>query len=134
MNALAITTAIFISVLILFATDKFRVGPATLKVTATLAMGAIMYMFFAFIMSLFGVSMFSSSMYEGGTGLIFTGILLFIATISLVLSFESARHAVESGAAKEAEWHIAAGLFFSLIYLYYLVVRFLLIIAASNRD
>ncbi len=134
MNALAITTAIFIAVLVLFATDKFRASAGTMKLGMTLMVGVLFYSLFAIIMSLFGVDFFESAMFEGTTGFIFIAIMLVIAVISLLMSFESARYTVESGASKESEWHIAGGLFFSLIYLYYIVVRLLLIIAANSRD
>ncbi len=134
MNALAITTAIFLAVLVLFATDKFRASAGLVKLTMTLTFGILLYSLFAFVMSLFGVDFFSAAMFEGTTGLIFVLLMLVIAVVSLLFSFESAKMAVENGASKEAEWHIAGGLFFSLIYLYYVVVRLLLILAARNAQ
>ncbi len=134
MNALAITSAVFIGVLILFATDRFRASAGLVKITMSLMAGLFFYLIFAMIMSLFGVDIFAEITAVGTTGVLFTLVFLFIAVVSLVMSFESAKFAVDSGASKEAEWHIAGGLFFSLIYLYYIVVRLLLIIAANNRD
>ncbi len=134
MNALAITTTVFVAVLILFSTNKFRASAGLVKFTMSLLVGILFYSLFAMIMSLFGNDFFAEITAIGTTGLIFTVALLFIAVVTLLMSFESARFAVESGASKEAEWHIAGGLFFSLIYLYYIVVRLLVIIANNSRD
>ncbi len=134
MNAIGITTAIFLAVLVLFATDKFRASAGLVKFTMSLMFGMLFYSLFAMIMSLFGVGIFVDIMSYGTTGLIFVGIMLLFAVVSLLMSFEGARMAVENGAAKESEWHIAGGLFFSLIYLYYVVVRLLLILAMNSRD
>ncbi len=131
MNALVITSAVFVGVLALFATDKFRASAGLVKITMSLASGLLLYLVFAWIMSLFGNDFFSEITAVGTTGILFTLVFLFIAVVSLLMSFESAKLAVESGASKEAEWHIAGGLFFSLIYLYYIIVRLLLILAQN---
>ncbi len=134
LDALLITTVIFVIVFALFTTDALRATPAVTKVYSTLIMGVIAYYLLSFVLRIFNFDTLGTITMFGPIGILFTGVLLVIAVISLVMTFEHAKYAVESGASKDAEFHIAASLFFGLIYLYYVIVRLLLIIAEMTKD
>lgn len=123
-QAIGLTGAIFFVSLWAFwlglikVTQKFRVG----VIIATL--GIALYYLIAFIIGLFGVS--APLIYDTGTfGIIFSLVIIFIATLNLILDFDLIQQAEKRRLPKYFEWYGAFALMVTLIWLYLEVLRLL---------
>ncbi len=105
------------------ATEKFKMG----VVAAT---GGICLLYVAsFAMSFFGISIpfiHSSGMF----GIAFSGFVVVIAALNLVLDFDFIENGAKSSAPKYMEWYAAFGLMVTLVWLYIEILRLL----AKLRD
>jgi len=106
-------------------TQKFRTG-------IMMATGGIMLVYLINIgLSFFGINM--PFLHEGG--MIGIGISLFIigiATMNLLLDFDSFEHFAAARAPKYMEWFCAMGLIVTLVWLYVEVLRLLAILSSSD--
>ncbi len=106
-------------------TQKFRTG-------IMMATGGIMLVYLINIgLSFFGINM--PFLHEGG--MIGIGISLFIigiATMNLLLDFDSFEHFAATRAPKYMEWFCAMGLIVTLVWLYVEVLRLLAILSSSD--
>lgn len=121
-QAIGLTGAIFFVSLWAFwlglikVTNKFRIG----VVIATLGVG--LYYLIAFILSLFGVT--APLIFDTGTfGIIFSVVVVFIATLNLFLDFDFIQQAEASKMPKVFEWYGAFALMVTLIWLYIETLR-----------
>lgn len=123
-QAIALTGAIFFVSLWAFSlgfirvTDKFRIG----VIIATLGIG--IYYLVAFVIGLFGGTaplIFDSGLF----GIVFSLIVVFIATLNLMLDFDFIQRLVNHGAPKNLEWYAAFALIVTLLWLYVEVLRLL---------
>ncbi len=130
-TALFGTLIIFAVVLVLFATGVIK---ADRKLRAC---------FFAILLSVLAISLFTIIMYLTGVInnrsylMILLGIealYIIYASIMLVFTFAEAQMIVKSGADKKAEWSVAFGLIFCLIYIYIELLRIaIIILELTNR-
>ncbi len=58
-------------------------------------------------------------------GIIFSGIIVVVAALNLVLDFDFIEHGAEQGAPKYMEWYAAFGLIVTLVWLYMEILRLL---------
>ena len=84
---------------------------------------AILYLI-NFVMSFFGSGMGIISS-NGTMGILFSGFVVVIAALNLVLDFDFIEEGVEMGAPKFMEWYGAFGLLVTLIWLYLEILRLL---------
>lgn len=100
------------------ATENFKLG----VVAAT---GAIALLYLVnIVMSFFGKSI--GFIHEGGLfGILFSGFVVVIAALNLVLDFDFIEQGAEQGAPKYMEWYGAFGLTVTLIWLYLEMLRLL---------
>ncbi len=107
------------------ATERFKAG----VIAAT---GAIFLVYMAtFVLSFFGVAI----PYIHGSGLIgigFSGFVVVIAALNLVLDFDFIEQGVARGAPKYMEWYGAFGLLVTLVWLYISILR--LLMKLQSRD
>lgn len=97
-------------------TNKFRIG----VVIATLGVG--LYYLIAFILSLFGVT--APLIFDTGTfGIVFSVVVVFIATLNLFLDFDFIQQAEARKMPKVFEWYGAFALMVTLIWLYIETLR-----------
>ena len=100
------------------ATEKFKVG-----VIAATGGIALLY-----LISL-GLSMFGKPIgfiHEGGTfGILFSGFVVVIAALNLILDFDIIKQGVDRGAPKHMEWYGAFALTVTLVWLYLEILRLL---------
>lgn len=100
------------------ATENFKLG----VIAATLGI-ALVYLV-SFVMSLFGKPI--GFIHEGGLyGIAFSGFVVVIAALNLVLDFDFIEEGVASGAPKHMEWYAAFGLMVTLVWLYFEILRLL---------
>ena len=100
------------------ATENFKLG-----VFAATGGIALLY-FINFIMGFFGSGMGIISS-NSGMGILFSGFVVVIAALNLVLDFDFIEEGVEMGAPKYMEWYGAFGLLVTLIWLYLEILRLL---------
>jgi len=100
------------------ATEKFKLG----VVAAT---GGIMLLYLvSMVMTMFGKPI--GFIHEGGTfGILFSGFVVVIAALNLVLDFDLIKQGAEQGAPKHMEWYGAFALTVTLIWLYLEILRLL---------
>lgn len=100
------------------ATENFKLG----VVAAT---GGIFLLYMAnIVMGFFGHSI--GFIHESGwMGIAFSGFVVVIAALNLVLDFDFIENGVESGAPKYMEWYGAFGLIVTLVWLYLEILRLL---------
>ena len=123
-QAIGLTGAIFFVSLWAFSlgfikvTQKFRTG----VIIATL--GIMVYYLVAFVMSLFGGT--APLIFDTGTwGIVFSVVIIFIATLNLILDYDFIQTIVQRGAPKKMEWYAAFGLIVTLLWLYVEALRLL---------
>ena len=100
------------------ATENFKLG-----VAAATGGIAILYLI-NFIMSFFGSSVGVISSNDT-MGILFSGFVVVIAALNLVLDFDFIEEGAEKGAPKYMEWYGAFGLLVTLIWLYLEILRLL---------
>ena len=123
-QAIQLTIGIFCALLfayktkIISPTENFKLG----IFAATGGIG-IVY-FISFIMSFFGsgIGIISSN---NTMGILFSGAVVVIAALNLVLDFDFIEEGAEMGAPKYMEWYGAFGLLVTLIWLYLEILRLL---------
>ncbi len=123
-QAIGLTGALFFVSLWVFAvglikvTAKFRTG----VLIATLGVG--LYYLVAIVLGLFGVK--APLIFDTGTfGIVFSLIIIFIATLNLILDFDMIQRLEQQKAPKVFEWYGAFALMVTLIWLYTEVLRLL---------
>ena len=100
------------------ATEKFKVG-----VIAATGGIALLYLV-SMVMSMFGKSI--GFIHEGGTfGILFSGFVVVIAALNLILDFDFIKQGVDRGAPKHMEWYGAFALTVTLVWLYLEILRLL---------
>ena len=100
------------------ATENFKLG-----VVAATGGIALLYLV-SMVMSMFGKPI--GFIHEGGMfGILFSGFVVVIAALNLVLDFDFIEAGAEHGAPKYMEWYGAFGLTVTLIWLYLEILRLL---------
>jgi uncharacterized YccA/Bax inhibitor family protein len=104
-------------------TDKFR------SIISASVGGICLFYFLTFILGFFGISL---PIYSGPIGIGLSLFVVAIASLSLLLDFDSIEKGAQSGAPAELEWYAAFGLMVTLIWLYMEMLRLLSIL--RSRD
>lgn len=124
LQAIGLTGAIFFVALWFFqaglikVTKKFRIG----VIIATLGIG--LFYLVTWIISLFGGA--NIALADGGTfGIVFSLVVVFIATLNLFLDFDMIQRFEKQGAPKQFEWYGAFALIVTIIWLYIEALRLL---------
>lgn len=130
-NAVLLTFGIFFIMLLLY---KNKIIQPTQKFMAVVyaGTGAIALVYLVnFIMHLFGsgIPMIHSN---GPMGLIFSAVVIVLASLNFILDFKSIEDGVAHNAPKYMEWYGAFGLMVTLIWLYLEVLR--LLMKLQSRD
>ncbi len=99
-------------------THMFWIG--VIIATASIAL----YYVFAFIIGLFGGT--APLIFDSGTwGIVFSAVIIFVATLNLILDYDFIQTIVKRGAPKKMEWYAAFALIVTLLWLYIEVLRLL---------
>lgn len=124
LQAVGLTGAIFFVSLWFFqaglikVTNKFRIG----VIIATL--GIFLFYLVTWITSFFTGS--NIALADGGTfGIVFSLVVVFVATLNLFLDFDMIQTSVQRGAPKQFEWYGAFALIVTIIWLYIEALRLL---------
>jgi uncharacterized YccA/Bax inhibitor family protein len=107
------------------ATENFRLG-----VVAATGGIAILYLV-NIVMGFFGHSM--PFIHESSwVGIAFSGFVVVVAALNLVLDFDMVEQGVQQGAPKYMEWYAAFGLLVTLVWLYLEILRLLSKLQSRN--
>ena len=112
---------------------KFEIIKVTEKLKAGIIMatGAVMIVYvMGWIFSMFGVTI--PYIHQGGMmGIGFSVVVIGIASMNLLLDFDTFEKGEENGAPQYMEWFAAMGLMVTIVWLY---VEFLRLLSKLNRD
>lgn len=100
------------------ATENFKLG--VVAATGGIAVFYLISMILGFFGNAPGILTSSST-----TGLIFSGVVVVVAALNLVLDFDFIEQGVERDAPKYMEWYAAFGLMVTLVWLYLEILRLL---------
>ncbi len=123
-NAVTLTMGILFMMLTLYkagvvkVTDKFRAG-------VSMAVGAVMLLYLvSWVLTLLGISI--PFLHTGGPiGIGISAVIIVIASLNLLLDFDTFEKGEKYGAPEYMEWFSAMGLLFTLIWLYLEILRLL---------
>jgi uncharacterized YccA/Bax inhibitor family protein len=107
------------------ATENFKLG-----VVAATGGIALLYLV-NIVMGMFGTSM--PFIHDSGwMGIAFSGVVVVVAALNLVMDFDFIENGVEQGAPKYMEWYAAFGLLVTLVWLYLEILRLLSKLQSRN--
>jgi uncharacterized YccA/Bax inhibitor family protein len=124
MQAVGLTFGTLAALLIAYRSGLIKVTE-NFKLGVIAATGGIALLYLAnIVMGFFGTSM--PFIHESSwIGIAFSGVVVVIAALNLVLDFDFIENGVEQGAPKHMEWYAAFGLLVTLIWLYLEMLRLL---------
>lgn len=124
-QAVLLTFGVFITMMVLFATGAIRVTQK-LRMCIFAAMGAI---FLVYLANIVASIFFSSSLPivndSSPAGIVFSLIVVVVASLNLLLNFDFIKTAVDYKAPRYMEWFAAFGLMLALVWLYLEILRLL---------
>ncbi|HHU23503.1 MAG TPA: Bax inhibitor-1/YccA family protein [Acholeplasmataceae bacterium] len=132
--ALAITMAIFLSASVLYTTGVIRVSGFFRRFMYTLLLGVIITSLVVMIAGLFDSQIYE--IFYGATSyiaLLISIIMVIISSLYVVISLDNANMIVDAGMDKTFEWYAAFGILLNIIWLYYEVLRLLIILMSRDR-
>ncbi|NLV55748.1 MAG: Bax inhibitor-1/YccA family protein [Acidimicrobiales bacterium] len=123
-QAVALTFAVFLAMLGLYATGRIRVTPRFRLVVIAATIGVVLVYAVSIVLSLFGVDV--PFIHDGGPiGIAFSLLVVGIAALNLALDFDFVDRAEQAGVPKALEWFAALGLVVTLVWLYLEILRLL---------
>lgn len=128
-QAVLLTFAILIAMLLLYSLKLVRVTEKTRSVILIMTFGVMVYVFMEFILGLF-FPFIIGNIQIGPWGVFISALIVFAAALNLLLDFDFIDHGVAAKLPKKAEWYAAFGLMLTLIWLYVSILRLL---AAARR-
>jgi uncharacterized YccA/Bax inhibitor family protein len=131
LQAVLATFSVFGVALALFSSGKVRVTP---KFTRFLLIGMLGYLVFSLLnMILVWTGVLEGWGMRGGTlGIVIGIVAVVLATMSLIVDFDSIQRGVEGGAPAKYAWSAAFGLMVTLIWLYLELLRLIAILRGSD--
>lgn len=134
-TAILVTASIFASMLILYMMGVIRGGSRIRRFVISALVGWMMVYAIAFIASLMGNKVLVDLLFGVNStfALAITVFMVVVGALMLSVHFADATRIVEGGYEKKYEWSAALGLLVGIIYLYYQVLRLLLILTARRR-
>lgn len=132
--ALFITIAIFLAGAILYSTGIVKVTTKFRRFMFIMLIGLFVSTIAISIVSFFSSSF--ASMFTGNSTLsiVISIISIIIASAYTLISFDNANSIVEASLDKNYEWYASFGIVLNIIWLFYEILRLLLIIVSRSRD
>jgi uncharacterized YccA/Bax inhibitor family protein len=124
LQAVGLTTAVAVGMLIAYQTGLIRATPTVRKVIVSATFGIMLFYLLTMVLRMFGVAMpflHDASPLGIGVSLFITG----IAALNLVLDFDLIERGAAAGAPKYMEWYGGFALLVTLIWLYLEILRLL---------
>lgn len=123
-TAVGLTFGVAIAMYFLFSMRIIRVTDTFRSVVITATIGLALFYLIAMILGFFGIQI--GFIHEGSTmGIIFSLVVVGLASMNLILDFDRIQQAAEAGAPKYMEWFGAFGLMVTIVWLYLEILRLL---------
>ena len=123
-QAVGLTAATLAALLLAYKSGLMRATPAFKKGVIAATGGIFLLYLASFILGFFGIQI--PSLFEAGlVGILFSGFVVTIAALNLVLDFDLIERGAAQGAPKYMEWYGAFALLVTLIWLYIEILRLL---------
>ncbi len=132
-QAVLLTFGIFAATLLAYSFRVIRASPALMKFVSVGSIGMLIFIGLSWATSMLGAPGLFAGAFTGWGGIAFFGLMLVIATLSLVGDFAIIEQGVQSGAPKHMEWYGAFALTLSLVWIYTTILRLLAIIRELQR-
>jgi uncharacterized YccA/Bax inhibitor family protein len=117
------TFGVFIAMLVVYKTGAVKVTPRLTKWIIGATVGAVVVMLANLVVGMFGVNL---GLRDGSpTAIIFSLIVIGIASFNLLLDFEQATQMIRGGYPARWAWYAAFGLMTTLVWLYLEILRLL---------
>jgi uncharacterized YccA/Bax inhibitor family protein len=124
LTAVMLTCGILFALLAAYMTGTIKPSE-NFKLGLVAATGGIFLFYLAsWVLSLFGIEI-PGLFGNGWVGIAFSGFVVVIAALNLVLDFDFIENGVAAGAPKHMEWYAAFGLLVTLVWLYIEILRLL---------
>ena len=124
LQAILATAAVFIVMLVLFATRTIRVTNRMRGIVIGATFGIALFYLASILLSLFGASI--PFVWDSGPiGILFSVLVVGIAAFNLMLDFDLIERGVQARAPKYMEWYAAFGLMVTIIWMYIEILRLL---------
>ena len=132
-QAVMLTFGTFAGMLFLFQGNILRATPMFMKVVIGATLGIMLTYLLGMILSFFHIQL---PIFGGGQlGIIFSGAVVIIAALNLIIDFEFIQQSADSGSApKYMEWYGAFGLLVTVVWLYVSILRLLAILNGGNNN
>ncbi|MDM8083202.1 Bax inhibitor-1/YccA family protein [Cellulomonas cellasea] len=128
-QAVLATLAVFGTALFLFRSGKVRVTPKFTKFLMLALVGYVAYSLINVVLMLVGVGGGDyGPLRSGGLGIVVGLFAVGLASMSLIMDFDSIKRGVEQGAPAKFAWSAAFGLIVTLVWLYLELLRILSIL------
>lgn len=132
-TAFIITIIIFLAASILYISGAIRVTNKFRKIMFVSLLSLLLAGIFLSIISIFSPSI--SVFFSYGPAAIFISLIyIVIASLYVVISLDNAYEIVDNGLHKDYEWYAAYGILINIIWLFYEVLRLILIIISNSKD
>ncbi|TWH46489.1 Bax inhibitor-1/YccA family protein [Sporomusa sp. KB1] len=123
-NAVMITFGIAISSALIYAKGYVKVNEGFMRAVYMATLGIAITYLLEFVLSFFGIRI--PQIHQGGVvGIIFSLVVIGVATLNLFIDYENISQSVRQGLPAEYEWFCAFGLLVTLIWLYIEVLNLL---------
>ena len=123
------TAAAFVGILMLYRSGRLRATPKFTRVLLGATMG---YIALTFVNLLYMVFTDSSGIFWSGIGWLVSGIGVTLASLFLVLDFDSIEQGVRMGVPQQEAWRAGFGLLVTMVWLYLEILRFLAILRGND--
>jgi uncharacterized YccA/Bax inhibitor family protein len=124
LQAVGITFATFLAMLILYRTRIIRATEKFKAIVYTATAGIALFYLLSLILSFFNINI--PFLHEGSTiGIIFSLVVVVVAALNLIINFDLIETGAAQGAPKYFEWYASFGMLVTLIWLYLEILRLL---------
>ncbi len=132
--ALVITLAFFLGASILYATKIVKVTNRFRNFMFVALFGIIIASLFVSILGIFNNNIFLLFYGNGSIALIISIIMVIVASLYTFITLDNAYRLCEMQVARDYEWYAAFGIIVNFIWLFYEILRVVLIIVSRNRN
>ncbi|MBQ8292835.1 MAG: Bax inhibitor-1/YccA family protein [Bacilli bacterium] len=132
--ALLITVAIFLGGTVLYTSGLIKVTGTLRKIMFLILLGSVLFSLIFLIISFFSPSIYAIFFGNGNLSLVLSVIMVIVSSIYTVISLDNANKIVQSGLDKNYEWYASFGIVLNIVWLFYEVLRLLLIIFSRSKD
>ena len=132
--AFVATLAIFLGACALYLSGAIRVTNRLRKFMFTAIIGLLISSLIIGIASIFNPSIYYVFNEFGPVAILVSVLYIVIAAVYTVISLDNAYSIVQNGLGKEYEWYAAFGILINIIWLFYEILRLVIIIASKSKD